>query len=413
MGPNGRDHDADPRDEDEDEERRPAIPAAKSVHRCTPGPVLELVYEVLGSPVGIDPCSNPRSIVKAKRSVMLPEDGLSVAWHEHETGFVNPPFGKAEEPRWIQKAIQEAALGWEGILLLPAKTGAPWFEPLYRHSPCICFWGSPELDVEGRIWFHEEDGGATFNTEFVYLGPRYEAFARVFSRAGHLVFPRHDQALTTRITGRTMRPVYASAAASDDLFRHAEREIRTMRYHGLAVGVTNLPHEITIKEILAREDIPELRGLIEELSVFELGQALLLLANEPSMDPPPTTRGKKRAPQKGAPPVDKNQLGLPVYSDGRAYRTAAERERFDDRLLGTVRASKKPLRRADIMAQNPCTEHEYRGAMGRLLSAGLVEKIGSGVHTRYGATKPPRTEQDDTNETPEHGHPAGTTEKPR
>lgn len=386
-GANGRD--------DGESTGAPAIPAAKSVHRCTPVQVLDLVYEVLGSPVGIDPCSNPRSIVKARRTVILPENGLSVPWHEYGTGFVNPPFGKVEEPRWIQKAIQEASLGWEGILLLPAKTGAPWFEPLYKSSPCICFWGTPELDVEGRIWFHEEDGGATFNTEFVYLGPHYEKFARVFSRAGHLVYPRHDQALTTRITGRTMASVpHAGTAPQDDLFKHAEREMRTMRYHAFGVGVTNLPPQTTIRDVLERDDVPELRGLIEDLTVPELGQALLMLANEPQVEPPATTRGKRRARSKGA-EANPNQVGLPIHSDGRAYHTEAERQRFDERVYQTIEASPAPIGRSDIIAANPCTDHEYRGCLRRLKKVDRVEQVGEGKHARYRcAPPPPRTEQD-------------------
>lgn len=378
----------------------PALPPAKSVHRCTPQPVLDLVYEVLGAPVGIDPCSNPRSIVQARRNVMLPEDGLQVSWHEYETGFVNPPFGKVEEPRWIQKAIQEAALGWEGILLLPSKTGAPWFEPLYQNSPCICLWGTPELDVEGRIWFHEEDAGATFNTEIVYLGPRYERFARVFSRAGHLFYPRHDQALTTRITGRTMPTVYAGAHnGTGNLFENrarVEREIRATRYHGFSVGVTNLPPETTIKDALDRDDMPELRAIIESLTLHDLGQSLLLLSNEPDVLPPATTRRKAKRTTAPAPAADKNQLGLPVHADGRAHHSKAERDRFDAHVLQTIMASHEPLARAAIVAVNPCTNDEYRSAIKRLKKAGQIKQVGDGRHTRYrGAPTPPRTEQDE------------------
>lgn len=395
--------------------RQPAIPASKSVHRCTPQPVLDLVYEVLGCPVGIDPCSNPRSIVKAHRTVMLPEDGLSVPWHEYRTGYVNPPFGKVDEPRWIRKAIEEAQLGWEGILLLPSKTGAPWFDPLYEASPAICFWGSAELDVEGRIWFHEEDGGATFNTEFIYLGPRYEAFARAFSRAGKMIYPQHDRALTARITGRTMRAVYAPGA-TEDLFQRAkrcEREIRSTRYHGVAVGVLNLPEQTTVREVLASQDMPELRSIIEDLTLHELGQALLLLSNEAPVVPPATTRGKKTLRELAPPEVDKRQLGLPVHADGKAYRTDAERARFDQRVFDTIRQSKDPMARIDIMRLCPCTEHEYRGAISRLQNAGTIERVGDGRHARYrAANQPPRTEQDDHPTPPPHDHTTAPSPEP-
>jgi hypothetical protein len=409
----GEDLDLELDDELDDEGlngRQPAIPQAKSVHRCTPAEVMQLVYEVLGDPVGIDPCSNPRSIVKARRAVMLPEDGLSVPWHEYGTGYVNPPFGRVEEPRWVQKAIEEMALGWEGIMLLPAKTGAPWFEKIYKHSPCICFYGSPELDVEGRIWFHDEDAGATFNTEIIYFGHDYEKFARVFARAGQLVYPRHDQALTTRITGRTIPHVpFASGAATDDLFRHAIREMRAHVYHGFAVGVQNLPPGTTVRDVLERGDVPELRSLIEDLPLHDLGQALLLYSNEPEVIPAATTRRRRKTSARAvANETDRNQLGLPVYADGHAYRNRAERDRFDGQLLDTIRSAPEPIRRADITHGIECTDHEYRGAMKRLQDAGLIEKIGRGIHARYRA-QPPRTEQDE--QAQPDGDPAGPSQE--
>lgn len=382
------------------ESSAPAIPAAKSVHRCTPQPVLDLVYEVLGCPVGIDPCSNPRSIVKAHRTVMPPENGIDVAWHKYKTGFVNPPFGKVEEPRWIRKAIQEARMGWEGILLLPSKTGAPWFEPIYQHSPCVCFYGSPELDVEGRIWFHEEDGGATFNTEFVYLGPRYESFARAFARAGHLVYPRHDQALTVRITGRTMPGVEFGVTDQDELFQHSIRRLRAARHDAWAQATDGIPPDTPVRDLP-----PELRAPIEELTIHEARHAMLLLARDEPIEPPATTRKKKKRATHAAPQVDRRQVGLPMHTDGRAYHNEAERERFDARVLDTIQRAGHPLSRAEIMAANPCTEHEYRGCMKRLKKAGRVEQVDEGRHARYSAS--PRTEQDEPATTTPDEDPAG------
>lgn len=387
----------------EEGSRAPAIPAAKSVHRCTPQPVLDLVYEVLGSPVGIDPCSNPRSIVQARRAVMLPEDGLSVPWHEYKTGYVNPPFGKVEEPRWIRKAIQEAQLGWEGILLLPSKTGAPWFEPIYQNSPCVCFWGTPEFDVEGRIWFHEEDGGATFNTEIVYLGPRYEVFARVFSRAGHLIYPRHDQALTVRIAGRTMPSVQFGITDQDELFRHSIRRLRAARHDAWALATDGLPPDTPVRDLP-----PELRAPIEDLTIHEARHAMLLLAREEPVESPATTRGKKKRPTSPLPsPTDRRQVGLPMHTDGRAWHNDAERDRFEQRVVDSIRQAGQPLSRADIVDLNPCTEHEYKTCMRRLKKANRVEQIGAGKLAKY-QVRPPRTEQDEPATTTPNGDPAGS-----
>ena len=359
-------------------ERPDPFPVESSAHRCTPSHVLELVYEVLGRPVGLDPCANDGSTVDARRFVQPPENGLEVDWTRYENGFVHPPSGQVEEPRWIQKAIQEAIRGWEGILLLPAKTGAPWFEALYQRAPCICFWGSPAMGVEGRLWLREEDMGAT---QFVYLGPRYEAFARVFARAGHLIYPRTDQALTTRISGRTM-PCGARAeiSPSDDLLRHAERRYYAGRHDPWTQATDGLPSDTRLCDLPA-----SLREPIESLEVDELRLALSLLGREePAVVPDATKPREARHP---VPVTDPRQIGLPLFeADSRAYHNAAERVRFDQTIVGVLQAARKPLPRADIMAKCPCTENEYRGAIKRLKDAGLIDQVGNGKRSRYRAT---------------------------
>jgi hypothetical protein len=191
-----------------------------------------------------------------------------------------------------------------------------------------------------------------------------------------------------------------------------EREIRATRYHGVAVGVMNLPEQTTVGDVLARDDMPSLRGIIQDLTLHELGQALLLLSSEPEIQPPMTTRGKRVAKAAEA-PVDKRQLGLPVYMDGRAYRTDAERDRFDHAVRTTIASSNVPMARSDIIAANPCTEHEYRGVISRLLEAGQIEKVGDGRHARYCAAPPPRTtDHDEPTQPQQDGHPDGTAREP-
>lgn len=368
------------------------------LHRCAPAPVLELVYEVLGAPVGIDPCWHEDSAVDARRVVLPPENGLDVPWYEYRTGFVSPPCGQAEEPRWIHKALQEAARGWEGILLLPAKTGAPWFEALYRSSPCICLWGSPLLDVEGRIWPEELDD-AMLHTQFVYLGPRYEVFARTFSRGGHLIYPRSDQALTTRIVGRTMPSVeYAGPAPLDEALQHAERRQHAGRWDPWALAVGELPVGTKVSDLTS-----SLREPIEDCEVHDVAQGMLLLAHDSSR-----TTTFSRDERKTAAAPDTRQVNLPLYEDGRAARSDVERERLDRHMLATFKAASRALCRAEIIGENPCTEHEYRSAIKRLKNAGLIEQTGKGKRALYRATQPPRTEQDVRTKPPNDGNTART-----
>jgi hypothetical protein len=363
--------------------------------------VLDLVYEVLGRPIGIAPYSTSASPVDARRQVVPPENGLEVPWHQHRTGFLIPPCGQVEEPRWIQKAIREARLGWEGVVLLPANTGAPWFEALYQNSPCICLWGSPHLKVEGRIW---PDDDAMRHTQFVYLGPRYEAFVRVFSRAGHLIYPRYDQSLTVRIAGRTMPSVeVASPVPMDAANKNAERREHAGRLDPWANAIATQPHGMKVKDLT-----PSLRAPIEDASVHDMAHGMLLHAHAsvgiPTLSVPRREKG-------AVAPVDPRQVNLPLYEDGRAAHNDAERERFDRCLVDTLTASPTPLGRADLMSVTPCTQSEYRSAIKRLKKASLIEQVGRGKRALYRAIQPPRTEQDDeSRQPPKNGNAARTTD---
>lgn len=347
--------------------------------------ILDLVYAVLGSPVGLSLAVDRRPI-RAHRTVGR-DDALEIAWNPHGNGYLEP----SADPRWIQKAVDEAAQGWEAIVRPPVSPSPAW----YAHVSCVCV----------------VDLGADPATEILYMGPRYEDFARTFVHAGHLFYPQHDHALTARITGRTMRRV--SYGATTDLFtraRRCEREIRATRYHGVAVGVMNLPEQTTVREVLSRDDMPELRAILEDLTLHELGQALLLLSNDPSDAVAAPARAKKPRVEAG---VDQRQLGLPVYADGRAYRNDAERVRFDRHVLDSIAASRKPMSRRDVMTLNPCTEHEYRGVISRLQHAGAIKKVGDGRHARYLAAQPPRTEQDDHRKPQPNGNSTSPSSEPR
>jgi phage N-6-adenine-methyltransferase len=63
------------------------------------------------------------------------DDGLRQPW----TGRVwcNPPYGR-DEIKWVRKAINEVHAGRAelAVLLLPAKTGKPWFQDLVVDSNC-------------------------------------------------------------------------------------------------------------------------------------------------------------------------------------------------------------------------------------------------------------------------------------
>lgn len=77
--------------------------------RFTPPDVLDKLTNVLG-PIGLDPCGDPRSFVRAKQVFTEADDGLKQPWHgEHEWVWVNPPFSRSAE--FVRKGIAEWRAG--------------------------------------------------------------------------------------------------------------------------------------------------------------------------------------------------------------------------------------------------------------------------------------------------------------
>ena len=189
--------------------------SSKSNDWGTPPDVLDRLYQYMGG-IALDPCANARSIVKAKRLITLPENGLTVDWKSSvdvtpvdvldttahvpvkQDGviFVNPPYGR-EVKTWVNKCIAEAAKGAEIVLLTAARVDTKWFHKLFDSADAICFW-------KGRLKFIDlntgsQDDPAFFPSALVYWGPNIATFQEAFDDKGHVMLPYVQQGWTTGV----------------------------------------------------------------------------------------------------------------------------------------------------------------------------------------------------------------------
>lgn len=161
---------------------------------CTPEVCLVPTYQILGSPVGIDPGWNKNSPVKALKTVSLPrgkttEDrcgGLVIPWHPHKTFFNNCSFGRYVTPMWVIKAAEEAKLGAEGIQLLPSYTSAHFFDVMWNNAAAVCFWGKPGKTTS-RVKFVGAEHTAPFAILLVYYGPQHMLAEQALGECGQTV----------------------------------------------------------------------------------------------------------------------------------------------------------------------------------------------------------------------------------
>lgn len=149
--------------------------SSKNMAWNTPSEVLDIVRTF--APIGLDPCSNERSTVRAPASFL--SGGLEVSWADYGAVFVNPPYGRALR-EWAEKIAYEAAKGVEIVALVPSRTDTRWFQLLAAHANVICFW-------KGRITFEGAPHPAPFPSAMIYFGPRSARFRTMFKDCGLLV----------------------------------------------------------------------------------------------------------------------------------------------------------------------------------------------------------------------------------
>lgn len=184
----------------------------------TPEEVRAPVEEFNGGPVGLDPCSNAQSIMRATRSYRLErgEDGLRLPWGGCGLVFINPPYGD-EILAFARKGALEAQLGTEQVWLIPHRTDTVWYHALARHAAMKCEWygrishpRGVRDKVQGSLFAPElglaadeatepaETDKAPFPSALLYIPPlaaavgrkhrnaRMRAFGRVFEKHGRI-----------------------------------------------------------------------------------------------------------------------------------------------------------------------------------------------------------------------------------
>lgn len=192
---------------------------------CSPPEITLRLEEFYEGPVEVDPCSNPRSIVKA--IVAMTSGGLILPWRlparkyprAKGTGYENPPYSQNEV--WTAKMLAELAKGnlREHIRLTMFASSAEWWANMCykpRRNPRIlalrrlafldprCVFKVGEIRCEmagsGTPFLcdeHRTARGAHFTKKapkkaqglmscrfepaLTYFGPRWQRFDRVFA----------------------------------------------------------------------------------------------------------------------------------------------------------------------------------------------------------------------------------------
>jgi site-specific DNA-methyltransferase (adenine-specific) len=109
----------------------------------------------------LDPCAtddNHKCAVWCTRQ----QNGLSLAWSDYSSVFMNPPYGR-EIGKWVRKAYEESQNGATVVCLLPARTDTAWW-----HDWCMK--GEVRF-LRGRLRFGGSKNSAPFPSAIVVFRP--------------------------------------------------------------------------------------------------------------------------------------------------------------------------------------------------------------------------------------------------
>lgn len=122
----------------------------------TPGSFLDVVRQV--GPIGLDPCTVRSNPTGAEVFYTPKLNGLVLPWWPYAFGeriaFANPPYGDACA-RWVDKAIAEADMGAQIVMLTAARPDTRWGQRLLATCDAACWW-------RGRLRFRGADHAAPF-----------------------------------------------------------------------------------------------------------------------------------------------------------------------------------------------------------------------------------------------------------
>jgi transcriptional regulator with XRE-family HTH domain len=132
---------------------------------ATPEDVLKSLYQVVGGPFCLDPCSarRGRGRVQARVHLDLADDGLSFEWQAAAV-YMNPPYGRVIGD-WTSKALSEVQSGRAKLVvgLVPARTDTRWW-----HSSVV---GHADVWLlRGRLAFGDGENAAPFPSALVLWG---------------------------------------------------------------------------------------------------------------------------------------------------------------------------------------------------------------------------------------------------
>lgn len=157
--------------------------------RITPTWLRDRVREFAGNRPLLDVCTQPDNPMKADIAYTVYDDGLSRPWLQCNTSYCNPPYSRGNVIKWAHKAVREATMYAEVIMLTQADVSTEWYQYIASNADVRCH-------LHRRVQFLEPVegggyapcvGGAKFGSQLAYWGRRRRRFADMFGASGEIL----------------------------------------------------------------------------------------------------------------------------------------------------------------------------------------------------------------------------------
>ena len=93
-------------------------------------------------------------------------DSLKMPWHMAKKCWMNPPYGRGQVEKWVEKAYKESLEGCLICALLPVSTSSRWWQQYVNGADFIQF-------LPKRIKFKGATGSPSFDNAIVIWGLKY------------------------------------------------------------------------------------------------------------------------------------------------------------------------------------------------------------------------------------------------
>lgn len=151
----------------------------------TPKKIVAAARSVMRS-IDLDPASSAIAnlSVQAAQFYTQADDGLAVPWFGNV--WLNHPFSRADNSKWITKLCTEYAVGniEQACCITFAATSENWFQPLFAFPMCFL---TPRTNY--YLPSGKKKKGVTKGSVVTYLGRNVNAFVTEFATLGRVMLP--------------------------------------------------------------------------------------------------------------------------------------------------------------------------------------------------------------------------------